>query len=234
MMSDSIPKAEVAALEVARGYKLHFKRGGPRVIFVDPSLPGGRFLKAGEIISAVDGVPVNTAEDVSRRIKKHRPGQNVEITVRRSGRVLRFTIPTVGATNGVPKKNGKTAIIGVASENRIALPVKISINPGAIGGPSAGLMFALAIVQRLQQRDLAKGCRVAGTGEIWWNGKVLPIGGARQKVVAAEHAGARYFLVPDTPDNVGPARAGAHSIRVVPVKSLRQALQFLDSLKPCR
>jgi PDZ domain-containing protein len=95
-------------------------------------------------------------------------------------------------------------------------------------------MFALAIVQRLQQRDLAKGCRVAGTGEIWWNGKVLPIGGARQKVVAAEHAGARYFLVPDTPDNVGPARAGAHSIRVVPVKSLRQALQFLDNLKPCR
>ncbi len=234
MMSDSIPKAEVAALEVARGYKLHFKPGGPRVIFVDPSLPAGRFLKAGDIISAVDGHPVNSAEDVSRLIKKHRPGQTVQVTVRRKGRTRTFRIPTTGSTKGVPKKNGKTAIIGVASENQIALPIKISINPGYIGGPSAGLVFALAIVQRLKQRDLAKGCQVAGTGEITWNGNVLPIGGARQKVVAAENAGARYFLVPDTPDNVGPARAGAHSIRVVPVKSLRQALQFLKALKPCR
>jgi PDZ domain-containing secreted protein len=53
-------------------------------------------------------------------------------------------------------------------------------------------------------------------------------------VVAAENAGAKYFLVPNTPDNVGPARAGAHSIKVVPVSSLRQALTFLNSLTPCR
>jgi PDZ domain-containing protein len=234
LMSDSIPKAEVAALEVARGYKLHFKPGGPRVIFVDPTLPAGRFLKSGDIISAVDGHAVNSAGDVSRLIKRHRPGQTVRVTVKRKGRTLTFTIPTTGSTKGVPKKNGKTAIIGVASENQIALPVKMSIDPGSIGGPSAGLMFALAIVQRLEQRDLTKGCKVAGTGEIYWDGRVLPIGGARQKVVTAEDAGARYFLVPDTPDNVGPARAGARSIHVVPVKSLRQALQFLKSLKPCR
>lgn len=234
MMSDSIPKAEVAALEVARGYKLHFKPGGPRVIFVDPSLPAGRFLKAGDIISVVDGHAVNSAADVSRLIKRHQPGQKVRVTVKRNGRTLAFSIPTTGSTNGVPKKNGKSAIIGVASENQIALPVKMSIDPGAVGGPSAGLIFALAIVERLERRDLTKGCKVAGTGEIYWDGRVLPIGGARQKVVAAEQAGARYFLVPDTPGNVGPARAGAHSIRVVPVKSLRQALQFLKSLKPCR
>jgi PDZ domain-containing protein len=234
MMSDSVHKSEVAALEAARGYKLHFKKGGPLVVFVDPSLPASHFLKPGDTITAVDGHRVNSAEDLSRLVKRHHPGQKVRISVQRGGRSHTFDIPTVGSVNGVPKKGGKTALIGVASENRIALPVKISINPGNIGGPSAGLMFSLAIIQQLQHRDLARGCKVAGTGEIDWNGHVLPIGGARQKVVAAENAGAKYFLVPNTPDNVGPARAGAHSIKVVPVSSLRQALTFLNSLTPCR
>jgi PDZ domain-containing protein len=234
LMSDSIPKAEVAALEVARGYKIHFKPGGPLVIFVDPSLPASHFLKVGDIVSAVDGQSTNSAEEVSRLIKLHRPGQKVRLTVRRHGKSLSFDIPTTGSTNGVPKKHGKTAIIGVASENRISLPIKMSIDPGRIGGPSAGLMFALEIVQRLERRNLTKGCQVAGTGEIDWNGSVLPIGGPRQKVVTAENAGAQYFMVPDSPDNVGPARAGARHIRVVPVKSLRQALRFLNQLKPCR
>jgi Lon-like protease len=234
LMTDSIHKAEVAALEVARGYKLHFKRGGPLVVFVDPTLPAYHYLKANDIITAVDGHPVASSEDVSRLIKLHSPGQKVRVTLRRQGRTLTFSIPTVGSTNGVPKKNGKTAIIGVESENQIALPIKMSINPNNIGGPSAGLMFALAIIQRLQHRDLAKGCRVAGTGEINWDGSVSAIGGARQKVVAAENAGAKYFLVPDVPENVNPARAGAHNIRVVPVRSLRQALRFLNRLQPCR
>jgi PDZ domain-containing protein len=177
---------------------------------------------------------VQSAEDVSRLIKLHRPGESVTVKVRRGGKDLTFRIPTTGSTNGVPRKNGKTAIIGVVSENRIALPVTININPGNIVGPSAGLMFSLAIVQRLEQKDLTKGCRVAGTGEIDWNGDVGAIGAARQKVVAAEAAGAQYFLVPDTPDNVNPARAGARSIKVVPVKTLRQALRFLKTIKPCR
>lgn len=234
LMTDSIHKAEVAALEVARGYKLHFKKGGPLVVFVDPALPAYHYLKANDIITAVDGHVVASAEAVSRLIKRHRPREKVRVTVRRQGRTHSFTIPTVGSTNGVPKKNGKTAIIGVESENQIALPIKMSINPNNIGGPSAGLMFALAIVQRLEHRDLARGCRVAGTGEINWDGSVSAIGGARQKVVAAENVGARYFLVPNVAENVGPARAGAHNIRVVPVSSLRQALKFLNRLQPCR
>lgn len=233
LMTDSIHKAEVAALEVARGYKLHFKKGGPLVVFVDPALPAARYLKANDIITAIDGNPVISARDVSRLIKRHSPGQKVKVTVRRNGRLLHFDIPTVGSANGVPKKKGKTAIIGVESQNQIALPIKMSINPNNIGGPSAGLMFSLAIVQRLEQRNLAKGCKVAGTGEIDYNGSVSAIGGARQKVVAAENAGARYFLVPNVPENVAPARAGAHNIEVVPVSSLRQALTFLNRLQPC-
>jgi PDZ domain-containing protein len=233
LMTDSIHKAEVAALEVARGYKLRFKKGGPLVVFVDPTLPAGRYLKANDIITAVDGHTVASAGDVSRLIKLHTPGEKVKVTVRRRGKTLSFNIPTVGSTNGVPKKSGKTALIGVQSQNQIALPIRMSIDPNNIGGPSAGLMFSLAIVQRLEQRDLARGCKIAGTGEIDYNGSVSAIGGARQKVVAAENAGARYFLVPNVPENVNPARAGAHSIKVVPVSSLRQALTFLNRLQPC-
>lgn len=234
MMDDSIRKAEVAALTVARGYKLQFKKGGPEVVFVDPKLPAGKFLQSGDIITAVDGRPSQSAEDVSRLIKRHRPGDRVRVTVKRKGRTRTFSIPTVPSTNGTPNSHGKTPLIGVVSQNQIALPIKVAIDPGSIGGPSAGLVFSLAIIQRLEQKQLTKGCKVAGTGAINWDGTVSAIGGARQKVVAAEEAGARYFLVPDVPENVGPARAGATSIKVVPVKSLRQALAFLKSLRPCR
>jgi PDZ domain-containing protein len=143
-------------------------------------------------------------------------------------------MPTVAATETAGHVKQRVAIIGVVVQDRFSFPVKISINVGDIGGPSAGMMFALGIIQILERHDLTHGCIVAGTGTIDSSGNVGPIGGAKQKIIAARRAGARYFLVPDTPDNVGPARSARGGVEVVPVKTLRQALGFLQRLKPCR
>jgi PDZ domain-containing protein len=234
LMSDSIRRAEVAALTIARGYKLHFKSSGPAVVFIVPNSPAVSKLKTGDVIEAIDGHRTRTADSVSPLVKRHRPGQVVHMLVLRHGRRINIAVRTVGSTNGVPKKTGKVPLVGVYVQDQIALPLKMQIDPGNIGGPSAGLMFTLGLIERLEHRDLTKGCIVAGTGAIDFNGAVGPIGGATQKVVAAENAGARYFLVPQAGGNARDARRAASHITVVPVKTLRQAMDFLRRLKPCR
>lgn len=234
LMSDSIRKAEVAALSVARGYKLHFKNSGPEVIFIVPNSPAAGVLKTGDIVESIDGRRTRRADDVSPLVKRHKPGQSVSLAVLRHGRTLHLKLKTVPSTNGVPDKHGKTPLVGVYVQDQIALPLNVSILPGNIGGPSAGLMFSIGLVQRLERRDLAKGCSVAGTGTIDFNGAVGAIGGATQKVVAAENAGAKYFLVPASGGNTQDARKAGGHITIVPVRSLRQALNFLQKMPACR
>lgn len=233
LMLDSVQRAEVAALGAARGYKPHFATKGPEIAFILPNLPASRVLKVGDIILSVDGHAVTNAESVAPLIRAAKPGKTVAITVKRAKTTRTYRIRTVPSTNGVPKKNGKTPLIGILVRNRLILPVKISINHENIGGPSAGLMFALGIVERLQHRDLARGCRVAGTGAINYKGQVSAIGGARQKVIAAQHAGAQYFLVPHNPVNMRDAHAAGGNIIIKPVHTLRQALKYLSQIRPC-
>jgi len=233
LMLNSVQQAEVAALEVARGYKLHFASKGPQVAFILPDLPASHYLRVGDIILSVDGQQVTNASSVAPLIQRLKPGQKVTMTIRRHGKTHIYRIPTVPSTNGEPAKNGKTPLIGIYVRNRLVLPVKISINSGNIGGPSAGLMFSLGIIQRLEHRDLARGCTVAGTGTINYQAKVGAIGGARQKVIAAERAGAKYFLVPANKQNISDARAAGGNIIIKPVNSLRQALNYLNHIPAC-
>ncbi len=97
-----------------------------------------------------------------------------------------------------------------------------------VGGPSAGLMFALTVCNSLSPTDLTGGRRIAGTGTIDADGVVGPIGGVEEKVVAAEDAGAAYFLAP--PANYPAALAAARRIKVVEVSSASDALAFLRRL----
>jgi PDZ domain-containing protein len=145
---------------------------------------------------------------------------------------------TIASSNGAPNKYGKVPLVGVLVQdqipvNAIKLPVGMSVKPGLIGGPSAGLMFTLGLVEELEHRDYTRGCKIAGTGTVDLQGNVGVIGGARQKVVAAERAGARYFLVPDVAENRKPAEGARDGVAVVPVKTVRQALTFLRQIAPC-
>ena len=151
------------------------------------------------------------------------PGKPVAVTVARSGRRLTLTLPTVPDAN-----DPKRAVVGVEVQQgaSITLPVKIRIETGDIGGPSAGLAFALDIVDELD-RDLDNGDRIAATGELDLAGRVLEIGGIKQKTIGAEEAGASIFLVPKA--NAAEARRYAKNIRVVAVSTFRQALSTLAS-----
>jgi PDZ domain-containing protein len=135
-----------------------------------------------------------------------------------------------------PAAGSTTPRIGITvspTGERLSLPFPVTIVPQQIvGGPSAGLMFSLAVFDALTPEDLTAGHRIAGTGTIDLNGNVGTIGGVQQKVAAAERAGAQYFLCP--PGNYEQARAAARHIQVVRVATVQQAVAFLRTLAPSK
>jgi PDZ domain-containing protein len=112
----------------------------------------------------------------------------------------------------------------------LRLPFPVDIASDNVGGPSAGFMFALGILDAVTDGDLTRGYFVAGTGTISADGVVGPIGGAAEKAIAAEHDGAQVFLVPRA--NADDARRWVHNIQVVPIQRFDDAVQFLCGLEP--
>ena len=149
----------------------------------------------------------------------------LDMLFRRDGQTLERTIETVRLPS-----DPQRAIVGIdASEDaRIVLPRKVTIDLGDIGGPSAGLPFALQVYQELG-KDVDRGLRVAATGEIQLDGSVTSVGGVKQKTYGVRQAKADVFLVP-AGENAAIARRYAGGLRVIPVESFRQALQVLKTL----
>ena len=110
----------------------------------------------------------------------------------------------------------------------IELPVDVDIDLGGVGGPSAGLAFALDIMEELG-RDVDRGNRVAATGAIELDGAVTPVGGLKQKTIGARRAGVDVFLVP-AGENAAVAKANAAGLRIIPVHNFQQALRALKTL----
>ena len=153
------------------------------------------------------------------------PGDPVRLRLRREGKQLERTVRTVAAPD-----DEKRAIIGVrvSQDARIELPVDVKIDLGDVGGPSAGLPFALEVYQELGN-DVDRGYRVAATGEIELDGTVVPVGGIKQKTFGVRSSGADVFLVP-AGDNAETAQQYAGDFRVIPVESFEQALRVLRTL----
>ncbi|MGE5593621.1 MAG: PDZ domain-containing protein [Betaproteobacteria bacterium] len=227
VMEGMMRESEVIAGAVALrklGYEVHVETV-VRVEEVLKDSPARGMLEEGDVILAVDGRPVGTADEVVKRIGARSPGTPVDLTILREGRTLDFTVPTV------PHPEDRTqAAVGVLVSPSIThdLPVKITIDPHEIKGSSAGLMFTLEILDQLDPRDLTAGQIIAGTGTISLDGTVGPIGGVKQKVAAAERAGARYFLVPV--ENARGAREAATRLEVMPVGDIDEALHALDEI----
>jgi PDZ domain-containing protein len=128
-----------------------------------------------------------------------------------------------------PSDRSRTVIgIGVSQSATIHLPVKVSIDLGDVGGPSAGLAFALDVMEELG-RNVDRGYKVAATGELELDGTVAPIGGAAQKAIGARRSGVDVLLVP-AGDNAREARSTADGLRIIPVDSFQQALRALATL----
>jgi PDZ domain-containing protein len=192
------------------------------VVSTVPGYPASKVLKAGDVIEAVDGKAVDGQTSLSSMITSHPVGTVLTLTVLRAGKTL--TIPVASkASDGTP-------VVGVTVQDQYKFPFQVSISVGNIGGPSAGMMFALGIIDKLTPLNLTGGKFIAGTGEITASGQVEPIGGIQQKMVGARSAGATIFLTPagNCSDTTGAVPAG---LRLVKVSTLSQAMSDLEAIK---
>ncbi|HEY7149787.1 MAG TPA: PDZ domain-containing protein [Gaiellaceae bacterium] len=208
------------------GYRVPVKVEGTVVAQVASDGPSAGKLQPGDAIVAVDGKPAKTDVQIRRAIRKHRPGETVELSIRRNGGLKKVEVKTVPQP-----KHPEIPIIGVYLQalTHISLPVPVHINLGQVGGPSAGLAFALDVVEELGH-DIDHGHKVAASGELLLNGTVEPVGGLKQKTIGAKEAGAKVFLVP-AGENAQEARRYAGDMRIIPVHSFRQALRALATLR---
>jgi PDZ domain-containing protein len=225
-MSDSQKIAPYVALKLL-GYHVTQQTAGVTVLQVEDGAPAARILQSGDVILAVDGQPVKTIAELHAALARKHPGDRLELRFRRGKAVRNATVTTTAASG-----NAKQAILGIfASDNlQVRLPVPVTIDAQGIGGPSAGLAFALDILQELG-RNVAHGHRIAATGELDLNGRVLPIGGVKQKTLGARRAHVDAFLVP-AGENAREARRYADGLRIIPVENVQQALQKLATLGP--
>lgn len=225
-MADSQKTAEVVA-EQALGKPVRIARLGALIYAVSNGFPAAKAgVRPGDVITTVDGHPVRTEQDLLSLTQGLTPGDTVRYTFRDAGaKALR----TVASTDGKHR-----AIIGVAIGDAVrvgSVPVHVRYTIHGIGGPSAGLAFALEIYDSMSGRHLLDGHRIAATGELDLFGDVGTIGGAKQKALGAIEAGVDTFIVPV--DNVKAARAAADGrLRVIGVKTFSQALDVVRHLPP--
>jgi Lon-like protease len=215
--------AAVALREL--GHDVEAAPTGALIETIFPDTPAAGKLQPTDVIVSVDGKRVRTPSDLRRLISGRRPGAQVRLGVRRGDERVEVTL----ATAPDPREPDR-AIVGVAAaqDATIRLPISVRIDAGDVGGPSAGLAFALDVMEELG-RDVDKGRKVAVTGEIELDGDVLPVGGIEQKTIGARRSGADVFVVP-AGDNAEEARRHAGDVRIVPVRNFQQALRVLATL----
>jgi Lon-like protease len=217
-MTSSQQAATAAALT-----ELHI-RYSTQVVVVqsDRGYPAYGVLNAGDVITAVNGQPVTSASRLTALIRAQPAGRALTVTISRSGQTKQVQVAT--------RESGGHPVMGVEIDQQFKFPFKVQISVGDIGGPSAGMMFALGIIDKLTNLDLTGGKFIAGTGEITASGQVLAIGGIQQKMVGARNAGATVFLTPasNCADAKGAVPAG---LRLVKVTTLAQAVTYLEDLK---
>jgi Lon-like protease len=188
----------------------------------EPGYPAYGVLKSGDVITAVDGTRVTGESQLTSLIGAHPAGSTLTLTIVRGGRTQTIQVGT--------RESGGRPVMGVQVAEQYKFPFTVTFSVGDIGGPSAGMMFALGIIDKLTPMNLTGGKFIAGTGEIEPDGQVEPIGGIQQKMVGARDAGATIFLAPATncSDVKGAIPAG---LQVVRVSTLDQAITYLEDLK---
>ncbi|KQR95970.1 signal protein PDZ [Williamsia sp. Leaf354] len=227
-MGGSEDSATIAALR-------YLKRPTELTVTVDPKGPAAASLKTGDRVVSVNGAAVSTSDELRDAVSKLKPGAVVTLGVPNPAASVPAGTPapveqrrvTLGAR---PGDTGK-GYLGVTPEVVNADPsLRIDFNVGDIGGPSAGLMLTLAVIDKLGTTDLTGGKFIAGTGTISDSGEVGEIGGITHKTLAAREAGATAFLVPA--GNCAEARSDVpDGLRLVRVDTLSDAIGELAAIR---
>ena len=210
----------------------------PATITVDgvDGAPAGSPLRAKDVITAVGGTPVTDLVALATRMQQVTPGSTVSVTVKRDGAEKVLQVPTKAYDSAGTRR----AIFGIRVDPSFHPPFQVTIRIDNVGGPSAGTMFALGIIDLLTPGDLTGGEKIAGTGTIDVDGTVGPIGGIRQKLNGARRVGTDWFLAPaDNCDEVvGHVPDGLHVVRIATLHDAHQAVEQIaagkaDTLPTC-
>jgi PDZ domain-containing protein len=241
-MDESKQVAAVVALR-RLGYSVAEHGEGAGVQQVIPKSPTDGHVKAGEVVTALDGTPVQLSDDVVSAIGRHQPGDVLRLEVdpgngspKRTEEVRLGSAPADRSTcqpieAGAEVTAGSLACLGVRLQTKglkFDLPFVVNVDSAGIGGPSAGLAFTLGILDALRPGELTGGRGVAVTGTIALDGSVGPVGGVVQKTAAVKAAGIGLFLVPAEEYASARAHAGK-KLKVVKVDTLDDALAALGA-----
>lgn len=218
-MDTSRDNAAVAALRAAGQQVAEM----PMVDTVNLSGPSEESLKPGDLIESIDGKSVTSHDQIPEGIRKRSVGEPVVFKVIRDGAEETITVVTESGQDSKP-------VVGITLATGYLYAPEVNYNiDSSVVGPSAGLVFALAIYDQLTPGDLLGGTVVGGTGEIDAAGEVSKIGGVHAKIASAEKAGAEVFLLPE--ENCSDVADAGEDIRLVPVSSLRDAIAALQVIK---
>ncbi|MFT4262770.1 MAG: PDZ domain-containing protein [Nocardioides sp.] len=195
-----------------------------KIAGVEKGEPAYGVLEAGDIVVSIDGQDASDANAMVKQIRSTPAGQALSIVIKRDGKQR-----TVSVT---PTDHDGTPRIGASVGIGYDLPISVTIGiSSAIGGPSAGLIFSLAIYDTLTPGSLTGGDKIAGTGEIETDGSVGAIGGIQQKIAGATRDGAKLFLVPsdNCDEAIGAVDAKEHHIRLVKVTTMHDARESIQA-----
>jgi PDZ domain-containing protein len=212
---------QIATAVALRELGYTIRSQGVEVSEVEVGAPADGPLKPDDVIVEANGVEVMTPEELTDVMSEVDPGESVRLVIQRAGAERTVTVGTRASSDDPPR-----AIMGIFIRPELEFPIDIRIDAGDVGGPSAGLAFALDIYDELGE-DLDDGRKIVVTGAIDLDGTVVPIGGIEQKTYAAHEADADLFVVPD--ENLDAARRYAGDTEVVAVSSFREALSVLTS-----
>jgi PDZ domain-containing protein len=242
IMKASQDTAKIVAFQKA-GYHFQIQNNGALVMQLIPGFAAEQALKIGDVIIGVDNKTIHTSTELIDSLKGRKEGEKVKVKYQRNGS-QETTELTLKVLPGETSDGKKKAGIGIASpitHRQFTLPKNVNIKSEDIGGPSAGLMFTLEMINQLTKDDITKGYSIAGTGTINEDGTVGPIGGIQHKIVAAQEQGAEIFLAPSVPieseksnyeEAVAKAKSAGLKIKIVPVKTVDDALNYLNTLQP--
>lgn len=187
--------------------------------------PADRLLQAGDVVEAINGERVTTADELITAAYGLELGDRVQLTVERAGAELEVEV-VAGRVPGLDRPGLGVSLATVPDD--VDLPFPIRMGDTRIGGPSAGMMIAVTIYDLFTEEDLTAGRTIAGTGTVDRNGTVGPIGGIREKVAAAVQAGADIMLVPAS--QAAQARAVEPAeLTIVPVATVQEAIAALQA-----
>ena len=243
LITDSQFNAKLVAFKKA-GLEYKINCNGVYVYYVVEKGAADNILETGDEVIGIDDIKIHKHKELVDYLASKKKGDHVKVKIKRDHQTLEKKI----TLKKIPGADGKVGLgITFADSTSITTNPEVKINAEDIGGPSAGLMFTLEIIDQLTKGDLTKGYNVAGTGEMFETGDVGRIGGIDKKVIAADDAGVEIFFAPDDTlskeikkknpgiqsnyqEAVKKAKKIGTKMKIVPVKNVDDALEYLEKL----